>query len=416
MTSRPGTRALYSTGSLAVIVVLLAAACSSTSSGGQAAPPGKGPAILGGTHVASGSPLKVGYVYDGTSQALDQTDNLESAQATVTYVNTYLNGIGGHPLSLDVCSTGATPSGGRNCVTQLVTDKVPIVLNSESAEGNVVFPALVSAGIPVWLDLGGTQALDSSKLAYIVQNPLMTGLGGPALVASQAGVKSAAIAVIDVPAAMEGLPAGAPLLYGYFNVETNLIAIPPGTPDPSPQVDAALSKHPGQFMVIGDQNLCDTVLKALQNADYKGQIVALAGCIGTAAAKELTNLNGVMEFTTQTTDPASKELKVFNAVMDRYAPSNIDRSVAKSDYQMIVALSLATEGLKGPATTQSLQHAINTMPSEPLPLAPGVHFRCHHNLSAFIPAACSGDVIKTTLNSDGSVATSAIIHGTALGL
>ncbi|HTR69959.1 MAG TPA: ABC transporter substrate-binding protein [Mycobacteriales bacterium] len=412
----PGRHRAGTLAALAAIAALAASACSSGSSGSPSAgaPSGSAVAGLGAQHPATGTPVTLGYIYDGTSEALDQTDDLEAAQATVKYVNTYRNGLGGHPMSLDVCSTDATPTGGRDCVAQMVRDKVPLVLNTESAEGNVMWQPLINAGVPIWLELGGTEAVDASNIADMVQNPLMTGIGGPALAAGAAGVTTAAIAVIGVPAATAGFSTGVPLLYGAFHIKTVIVSIPPGTPDPSPQVVAALTHHPGQFMVLGDESLCDAVLKALQNAGYHGQIVALAGCISAGAAKELTNLNGVLEFTTETSDPASPELKVFNAVMDAYAPQSIDRLMAKNDYQMIVALSLATHGLDGAATKGNIQHAINTMPPKRMPLAPQITFQCHHQLSEYVPAACSVDVLKTVLDSDGTIASSTVVKNSIL--
>jgi branched-chain amino acid transport system substrate-binding protein len=390
--------------SLTVVVVaaaLLMAACSNTRSGGGQSK-ADAQRILGPTHVATGSPVKLGYIYDGASAAVDDTSDLQAAQAAVKYVNNYMNGVVGHPITLDVCSTNQTPAGANVCVSQMVTDKVPVVLNGITGQGNLIFAPLAKQGVPVFVDGDGDASTFSMPGVDIIANGLVSLMGAPAALAKRSGVKLAAIAVINVPAAVGAIKSAAPLFYGEYGVQTDVVEIPPGTPDASPQIDAALTKHPGQVMVVGDTSLCSVVLKALEDADYQGQQVVYSGCVTPSVAKQLTNLNGTYEFPQQITTGNSKTVQTYNAAMDLYAPASYDHAGASSaDYQTVLAFEEATEGLKGAVTKASIQQAIHSMPPKPLPLMPGITFQCNKKQFPVAPNVCSVDVLQARLNSSG---------------
>jgi branched-chain amino acid transport system substrate-binding protein len=68
--------------------------------------------LLGPEDQASGEPVRIGMVSDGTTQAFDNTDELRAAQATAEYWNTHKAGVGGRPVEVVTCETGADPAGG----------------------------------------------------------------------------------------------------------------------------------------------------------------------------------------------------------------------------------------------------------------------------------------------------------------
>ncbi|HTR70059.1 MAG TPA: ABC transporter substrate-binding protein [Mycobacteriales bacterium] len=398
---------------VAVAAVALAAACSGGSSGGGSKAAAE--KTLGPTHVATGAPLKIGYVYDGSSAGIDNTSNLQAAQAAVKYVNNYLNGVAGRPLSLDVCSTNQTPAGAKTCVSQFVTDGVPIVLNGVTGQAASLFAPLAKQGVPVFVDGSGDPASFSQPGIDILINGLVGLIGAPAALAKEAGVKLAAIAVINVPAAVGAIKSAAPLFYGEYGVQTDIVAIPPGTPDASPQIDAALSRHPGQFMVVGDTNLCQTVMKALGNAAFQGQQVAYSGCITPESSKQLTNVAGTYVYPGQIDTGDSRTVAVYNAAMDLYAPSGYDHAGASmADYQAVVGFVEATEGLHGQVTKASIQQAIHSMPPKPMPLMPGVTFQCNKKQFPIAKNICSIDVLQARLDASGSPTNYEVFSGKTL--
>jgi branched-chain amino acid transport system substrate-binding protein len=102
----------------ACITAALVAAATITTAGVPAA----GAAVLGSTDKATGTPVKVGLISDGKSDAIDNTPEIKAAQAATQYVNQYKGGVA-HPIDLDVCVTQDT-QGATDCATQMVNDKV----------------------------------------------------------------------------------------------------------------------------------------------------------------------------------------------------------------------------------------------------------------------------------------------------
>jgi branched-chain amino acid transport system substrate-binding protein len=406
-------RLTITTAATVAVALLTVAACSSSSSGGASKTAAK--QTLGPTHVATGAQVKIGYVYDGASAGIDDTPDLQSAQIAVQYVNNYMNGLAGHPISLDVCSTNQTPAGAKACVSQFATDQVPVVLNGLTGQAGSLFAPLAQEGVPVFVDASGDPPSFAQPGIDIVLNGLVGLIGAPAALAKKNGVTLAAIAVINVPAAIGALKTSAPLFYGEYGVKTDLVAIPPGTPDASPQIDAALSKHPGQVLVVGDSNLCSTVMKALQDADYQGQIVAYSGCITPDAAKQLTNVAGTYVFPGQVATGDDPTVVAYNAAVDLYGPSGFNRAgTAMADYQAVVAFAEATRGLHGQVTKASIQKAIVTMPPKPIPLMPGVTFQC--NKQQFPPAknVCSLNVLQARLDANATPTNYTVFDGNSL--
>jgi branched-chain amino acid transport system substrate-binding protein len=94
--------------------------------------------LLGPEDPASGEPVLIGMVSDGATQAFDNTDELRTAEATAEYWNTHRGGVGGRPIEIVTCETGADPAGGTNCANQMVEEQVVAVALSQSAVADAV--------------------------------------------------------------------------------------------------------------------------------------------------------------------------------------------------------------------------------------------------------------------------------------
>src|SRR6185369_4913248 len=99
-------------------------------------------------------------------------------------------------------------------------------------------------------------------------------------------------------------------------------------------------------------------------------------------------------------DDADRSMRQYNAVLDAYAKSKVDRSdvVGLMVFQSIGALSVGTQGLKGAVTPASVTAALKGMKNEVLPGSGGRHFRCNGRASAVRPAVCSLSVLAATLD------------------
>ena len=401
--------------------VLLVAACSSDDddSGGAGDDGGTTAAdlakALGPEDAAAGDPVVVGYVYDGTTDVIDNAAELAGAEAAVEYVNQYLGGVAGRPLELDVCSTDQTPSGAADCVTQMVTDEVAIVLNGVTGQSAVLFPPLAEAGVPVFTPGTGDQDSLFTPGIYIMGNGILSLLAGPAKLAADAGVDRAAIVVIDVPAASGVLEEAAPLFYDQVGVEVDVVTIPPETPDMTPNIAAELANDPGQFAVVGDPAFCAKALNALVGASFDGRVMIIPQCMDAALRESATNLEGVEMTTFTTTDPDSEEFQLYDAVMETYADANVDRGgTAPSGYQAVLGFARAMAGLTGEVTPETVQAALAAMPPTPMPLADGITYQCNGQQVSLGPNICSTDVLQTELDAEGNAKEYTVLEGASV--
>jgi branched-chain amino acid transport system substrate-binding protein len=419
---QPRTRpkqALCRFGLMVAGVALVMSACSSdsktsSSSGGSgSSSTSNAAAVLGTKKPATGTPLTIGYIDDGTSDAVDRSAEFTAAQASIKYVNDYLGGIGGHPVTLQECSTGSTPAGAADCVTKMVTAKVPVVLNGVTSLPADVYPPLSDAGIPVF----STGALDQKSLSapgvYLMGNPILTVLAGPAQVAANAGIKQAAIVVVDNPAASGQVSAAAPLFYGNVGVGVDVVTIPIDQADVAPQITAEMAKNPGMFQVIGDAPFCGKVMRALDSVGFTGQINIIPQCIDGGANLDLPNLAGSIVLGTTSTDPNDKEVQLYNAVMETYGDSSLEgNATANNGYQAVVGFARAVAALTGDVTPASVKAAVEAAPPTPYPLAGGLTYQCNHTAVSIAPNICSNSALQTSLDAQGKGTTYTVLDGT----
>src|ERR1700728_3337538 len=116
---------------------LLAAGCGSSGSSGSSsassapatasAPGSTSSASLGTPHPATGSPVVFGLL-NLLSGPVTFPEVSEGEQAAAQYVNTYLGGINGHPIKIDVCATDGTPATSARCANQLLNDHPVAIL------------------------------------------------------------------------------------------------------------------------------------------------------------------------------------------------------------------------------------------------------------------------------------------------
>ncbi|HKH88861.1 MAG TPA: ABC transporter substrate-binding protein, partial [Acidimicrobiales bacterium] len=354
----------------------------------------------------SGTPLKVGYMTDGKTTNIDDSTEVPAAQAAVKYINGYLGGIDGHPLSLDVCDDQQTPSGATDCANQFATDKVPVVLYNVSGEGGPLFTGLKTAGIPLFayasIDQGTLQG--SAATTFVVTNGLASAFAGPAKVGEDAGIKHAAEVVTDVPSASSPAKALDPILYKNAGMTVDVVVIPVAEADPTPQIQAELSKSPGEFHVLGAVGLCTPTLKALKSLGFTGTIVVIPQCIDATSASAIPGgYTGVKMLTASTNDPTDPDNKVYIAAMKAFASGTdpFANGVTQGGFAAVLGFARAMTGTTGDFSTTGVAATIASMSPQPMPFGAGVMFQCNGKQVTITPPVCSTAVLETTLNQAG---------------
>ncbi|HEV7759103.1 MAG TPA: ABC transporter substrate-binding protein, partial [Acidimicrobiales bacterium] len=201
-----------------------------TTGGGDAAD------LLGPVDQASGEPVKLGLVSDGSTASFDNTDELRAGQATVEFFNEHRGGVGGRPIELVTCETGGDPAGGTDCANQLVEENVVAVALSQSAVTESVWEPLHQSGIPTMFFQASGEAMQSdTETSFIIFNPLTTFFGLPISVAEDEDSDKIDFVTIDVPQALTIFEESGPDVLENAGMDYDLVPVPPGTADMTSQ-------------------------------------------------------------------------------------------------------------------------------------------------------------------------------------
>lgn len=373
----------------------------STATGGTQSSAAADP--LGPAKVATGAPIKVGFVTDGKTAAADLSSTAPAAQAAASYINGHLGGIHGHPIQVIVCDDQQTSAGATNCGNQMVQDNVVAVMQASSLYDNLVYPPVAAAQIPYVEDGSSTAPILAGKRSYIITNGLVYALAGPAKLGALDGVKVAGGFFLAVPSA-EGIVTLTPQIYRRAGIDLKFVQIPPGTADPTPQVQSVLRSNPQQVALIMDPADCVSTLKAIKSLGYSKPIYIIQQCIG--GPKFTANLPGGyagMKLTTNSDlDPKNPQTKLFNATMAAYQPNVVINGDTYGGWRPMIAFGEAMTGLQGTATKDSVAQAFATMSPQPYPLGNGLTFQCDRKAVPSAPAICSAGALATTVDKDGN--------------
>ena len=361
---------------------------------------------LGTKDPAKGTPVKIGFITDGKGTATDNSIESDVADASVKWINQYRNGIGGHPITLDTCVTGADPAKSVDCANQMIQDDVAAVLFGSNQFTLNSWKPVHGAGIPTFVASSGNPDIKADPTNTFVFNAGLSALttvivGG----AKAANTKKVTVVVIDVPAATQIFADKTPFTKAGLSLDTVPVAL--GTADMTPQMQKVVSNNPkGEVFVLGNDTFCIAAFNGLRTAGFKGTVVTGTACLSdaTRTAVPADFLKGIKISATSPIDtPKDPSIQQYYAVLDKFGASDVDktRSTGVTMFQGIAGLDTATAGLKGDATPATITAAAKAMPWSVLPASGGLHFRCSGKAAAAEPATCTNAILLATLDAKG---------------
>ena len=291
------------------VAVLVGLSATSSQAAVQAASP------LGTKDPAKGAPVKIGFVTDDKNEKTDNSIETPVANATVKWLNDYMGGIGGHPITLDRCVDLAEPGKGTDCANQMIADKVAAVVIGSNAVLENVWTPLQAAGIPVFLYGASNAAVVADpNTTFIFSNGPALMQGFPSAVAKANKSKKVSVVAIDVPAATS-----------YFKNQgpADFEAGPPNGVDPGrgrdgrhDAADARLvSGNPdGIVFVIGNDAFCIAAFNGLRTAAFKGTVTSIPQCLSDATRTAVPGdfLKGMkISATSPLDDPKNPSMKQY---------------------------------------------------------------------------------------------------------
>ena len=373
---------------------------SSSSSNGSDA------SVLGPEKKATGEPIKIALSSVGKSAQIDNTEEIEAAKAAVFYVNDYLGGVNGRPLEITmVCENQAQPSLARDCANKFVQSDAVALVSGPEPGGDAILAITGPSGLP-YFNLNSSEGSFSQPGSFMLTNGLGALAGVSANYAKEQGFKKVAIVTIDVPAAVEPLKQLGGLVFGNAGATTDIIPVPAGTPDQTPQIQAALEGKPDMFQVIGDTAFCTSTLKAMRTLNVTQPVVVIGQCIGdeTTASQIPNGYSDVLVAPQFSLDPFQEETKVYNAVIDKYTEAKVKGESAPTGYQAVLGLARALTGMQGEVTRATVTAYLSAMPApQPVPLGASATFQCGTHPVAIAPNICARDALIGKAEESGSV-------------
>jgi branched-chain amino acid transport system substrate-binding protein len=362
--------------------------------------------LLGPVDSATGAPVKVGIISDGVTAAFDASDELRAAKATAEFWNERRGGIGGRPIQVLTCETGGDPSGATDCGNQMIQDGAVAVVVNNSSVVDTAWEPLHAAGVPtlIFQDYGDKMTTDA-KTSFLLINPIPTLFGLPISVARNEHADKVAFVLIDVPAALSAFQAQGPAIMKNAGLDYDLVRVPPGTPDMTSQMQQVASSGADVVDVVGNDAFCISAIQGLKAAGYTGKITAVSQCITDATRDALPDqLDGVYiqsSLALGAGDDPSYQL--YEAVMGAYGKDvrDTENINAMGAYTVLAALATGLEGIKGDVTPRSVITTLKAMPEADLPGGGGVKFRCGGSASPSLPAICSNQWLRATLDAKG---------------
>ncbi|HET6953520.1 MAG TPA: ABC transporter substrate-binding protein [Acidimicrobiales bacterium] len=361
--------------------------------------------LLGPVDEGSGEPLLVGFIADGQSAAGDNTIDLQVAEATVRYLNEHRAGIAGRPVELVTCETRSDPSRGADCANQMIEKGVPVVGVGATGVYENVWQPLHGAGVPTVFFAGSGEAiLGDAESTFSFVSPTASNITLPLSVADQEGVDKVTVVVIDTPAAIVSYENGGEEAFEEAGVDLELVRVPIGTADMTPQLDSVVGGDPGLIHIVGNDTFCISAYQALQVLAFDGPITSIGFCISDATREAMGSfLDGVSVALTAPNDPDDDSTALYRAVTAEYASDDLDRSDMSgiNTFVLFAGLDAALEGLDGDVTPESVITAMRSMDETELPSSGGIRFKCDGTAVPTAPAACTSQGLFTVLDSDG---------------
>lgn len=411
---------------VASVMLLVAGACGGDDGDAGAAEPedttsdsSDNADLLGPEDPASGEPVRIGMVSDGSTDAFDNTDELRAAEATAEYWNTHRGGIGGRPIEVITCETGASPAVATDCGNQMVEEEVVAVALSQSAVAESVWEPLHAAGVPtLFFQTNGEEMLADTETSFVMANPVATFFGVPLAVAESEGADRIAFVNIDVPVALTMFESGAAeTVVENAGLTYDLVKIPPGTADMTSQMQQVVSSGADVVHIIGNDGFCIAAIQGLDAMGYEGEITSIAQCI-TDATREAVGgdlLEGISITSTMavgaTDDPAYQR---YEAVMAAYGDDveDVENALGMGAYTVMASLAAALDGISGEITPATAAETIRSMSETDFPGADGQTFQCGGSQYPEQPAVCSNNSLRATLDAEGSPASYEAVDAT----
>ena len=400
-TSRSRGQVIFGVGASVLLTVLGVSACSDGSDSDS--PDSSLPTTSLPADAATGAPIKVGFINSEGGSFASFPANRETAQAAAEYINANAGGVDGRPIELVICKQQEEPASATNCANQMVEQGVVAVVVPGGAQGPAMLPILSGAGIPYVGPVGVTPVELTSPDSFMFTAGLPGVLAGMAQYSAQNGIKKLALMSGDgggTPAAISAI--GNPI-FQAAGIELKVVPIPTAVPDPTPQLTAGLSDNPDAVAIVGDANMCISVLKTMQTVAPGKDRLVVPTCVAPDVVKAVGGsvMEGIKDFTTVDIYSDDPDSVLYRSVMAQYAPETDIGGYGYTGYQGVLGLYRVIENLTGDISPATVTGALKAAKDIPLPIGAGLKFTCNGTAIPQLPSICSKTLLVGPVDSEG---------------
>ncbi|MCZ4653897.1 ABC transporter substrate-binding protein [Gordonia amicalis] len=355
------------------------------------------------SNAATGDPIKIGFITP-EGGAVTTPMVREGGEAAVEYLNNNGGGIGGHKIDLVVCKQQEEPASATKCANQMVEQKVSVVVSPLGAQGAVMLPIVAGAGIPYVAQAPVSQAEMATPGSFMLSGGIVAVLAGQAATAAKDGLKKVSLIIGDSGDAAASVKALGDPMFQRAGVALNVVTIPTGAADLTPQITAGLADNPDAVSILGDTRQCISVLKTLQTVAPDAKKYLIASCLDKPVLDAVGNeaVSGSKAFTTVNLSSDDPSVTQYRSVMAQYAPDTDPAGLAYIGYQVVAALG-ELNGLDGTVDAQTFKKALAGAKDVPLPAAPGITFTCDGKAFPPLTSLCSKAILVSDVTADAKL-------------
>ncbi|QJU52719.1 ABC transporter substrate-binding protein [Herbiconiux sp. KACC 21604] len=324
---------------LSVVGVAAAALALAACSGVGGATDGSGGSEPVSTSAATGTPIKVGFLNQG-SGALAFPDFGTGGTVGIEQVNAD-GGIKGQPIDLVVCNVDGTPAASVKCANQFVDDGVVAVIQGIDLSSDTALEILAGAGIPFIGHTPFGAAQTNSPNAWFFGAAPGAFYGVPLkTLKDEFGVKTVAFLNPDSPVTRSVADASLDPAAEALGVTVTKNFYNPTSPNYTAAFASAVADDPDAVFMIAPEPDCTAFVQAARTLGYQGEI--FAGSCGQFV----------------TADPAAAEGVLSDS--DLYVPDDTSSIPAEAGEQ-IASYRKAVEGQPAANVTNFTQMTYSTM-------------------------------------------------------
>ncbi|MCW2525389.1 MAG: livK [Pseudonocardiales bacterium] len=392
-------------------LALVASACSSSSTGtsgtsggaGTSAAAGGLPAPTGSP--ASGKPLNVFFFNEeGASAAASSPESYQAAQAAADYVNKYLGGVKGRPITLTHCATLGTPDSVTNCANRAVDAKPDVVVKGVEVASATAVPIITGAGLPYVTLNAGAPAELTTKGSYVLSAGFAAQFAPVAPYMQSKNYKSLGVIYTNVTSLSTALDGTLSKLVAKDNIKYVSSPVDITTGDLTPAYNALVAKKVDAILVVTSAGQCAATLKARAALSNTIPLLMSSSCnvASVLSTVDSSVTKGAVFALLDTSAVASDaDTKLYLQAMKTFEPAANVGAFAPSSFAPIVDLYRALSTVSDPSTLNAttIASTLDTASNVPLFMGGGKTFSCATTYFSNSPSVCTGAAYLVSYNS-----------------